>query len=121
MWNDNKDEILEIIDNVDSSNAVFPTTCPVCNKKDGHVYYHKHDELHSGVWVWCGSCQTFSHMSGIAPDWWKNPDFINDGQLTEIPDKLDENKEKLDRWINLLIQDNEKAKNLPKQGNTEVD
>ena len=48
MWRDNNDKIMDILDNIETQNKeLFPVVCPVCGKKDGHIYIHgnkKEDE-----------------------------------------------------------------------------
>ena len=102
MWNDN-DRILSIFRNVEDGKSVYPCECPVCNTRNAHIYIHKHNDRHCGMWAWCSNCGAFSHTSGTAPKWWKNPDFVDSSRLCGEPQYLDQMKESLDDWINAII------------------
>ena len=44
-------------------------------------------------------------MSGPAPKWWKNPDFIDPAQLCALPDYpdyLEQMKDRIDKWVNSI-------------------
>ena len=69
MWDDSNDKIMEILDELESKECVFPVYCPVCGEKEGHLCIHRYDERHGGIWIWCSNCCAYSHMSGIIPDW----------------------------------------------------
>lgn len=105
MWNDSDNRIMKLYDGITEKKADYPEICPVCGKKSGHVYLHIHDMRNStkgGIWLWCSECRSFAHMSGRAPVWWSNPDFIDFNLLVAEPEYLDKNSEKLDAWFNLL-------------------
>ncbi len=108
MWNDN-DIIPNIFLTIEDGKTEYPCDCPVCNNRDAHIYIHKHNERHCGIWTWCSSCGAFSHMSGNAPKWWKNPDFVDSKQLCGDPEYLDQMKERIDDWINSIL-----TKRVPK-------
>ena len=38
MWSEDNDKILEILNCIYTSEAVFPVICPVCGKREGHIY-----------------------------------------------------------------------------------
>ena len=39
MWQDNNDKIMDILDNIEASKIkYFPVVCPICTKKDVHLY-----------------------------------------------------------------------------------
>jgi len=101
MWNDN-DKIIEIFDTSEDGKTVFPCVCPVCNSHSAHVYFHKHNDRHCGIWTWCSNCGASSHMSGNTPKWWKNPDFIDPTQLCAEPDYLEQLKDRIDEWVNMI-------------------
>ncbi len=102
MWNDN-DRISNIFRNVEDGKTLYPCVCPICNKRNAHLYIHKHNNRHCGMWAWCSNCGAFSHMSGKAPKWWQNPDFVDSSRLCGEPQYLDQMKERLDDWINTII------------------
>ena len=107
MWSNN-DKLMEIFDMTNNGKTHFPFACPICNKEAAHVYIHSHDDRHCGIWAWCSSCGSYSHMSGESPNWWKNPDFVDTEQLCSEPDYLETVSDKIDTWINSILPD-EKA------------
>ena len=107
MWNDGNDKIMEIMDRLDDKDSVFPIQCPVCGKKDGHLCIHRYDEHHGGIWIWCSKCGSYSHMSGIIPDWWENMPGIEEGKLEAEPQYLDERNRAIDHWFNNLLKSRE--------------
>lgn len=100
MWNDRSYKIMDIFDNVE--NIVFPAECPVCQKRTGHIFFYRYRDSYGGTWVWCSNCRNSSHTSGTVPDWWINPDFVDVGKLTALPDYPEKNKTLIDEWINRL-------------------
>jgi len=53
MWIDNDDRIMEILDYIEKpSKECFPVTCPICGKREGHLYFQLqgfvHDRAYSG-------------------------------------------------------------------------
>lgn len=107
MWINN-DKIMEIFDIANHGATYFPAVCPICNKKSAHVYIHSHDDRHCGIWTWCSSCGSSSHMSGDVPKWWKNPEFVDAEQLCSEPEYLETISDKIDTWVNSIMP-NEKA------------
>jgi len=101
MWNDN-DKIIEIFSKVNDNQIVCPCVCPICHSQTGHVYIHKHNDRHCGIWTWCSNCKASSHLSGKAPIWWENPDFIDSAKLCADPEYLDQLKDKIDEWVNTI-------------------
>ena len=83
----------------------FPCACPVCNKMTAHIYIHRHYDRHSGIWTWCSSCGSYSHMSGDAPKWWRNADFVDANQLCAEPEYLESMSDKIDSWVSSIIPD----------------
>ena len=102
MWNDN-DKIMKIFEKAIEGGVRFPCQCPVCQNLSAHIYIHRHDDKHCGIWTWCSKCGAKSHMSGKTPTWWLNPDFVDATQLCANPSNLDEIAEKIDEWVNSLI------------------
>lgn len=109
MWRDS-DYKIDRIAGICSKNEIeekqhFPVICPICGKKEGHLYAHRHKlgEDAGGRWTWCSACHNYSHVLAKLPKWWKNPDFIEFGKLQHSPDYLEENKDYIDEWINSLI------------------
>ncbi len=103
MWNDSNDKIMEIMDGLNSKESVFPIHCPICGKREGHLYIHRYDERHGGIWLWCSCCHSFSHLSGIIPDWVENMPNIENSRLEATPEYLDERKTAVDNWVNTLL------------------
>lgn len=106
MWNDNEKKILEIEDNLYLEKNNYPVKCPVCGKNDGHLFYYEHQSSlnKGGKWIWCSSCFKCSHAYASIPEWWRNPEFIDSEKLAAVPDYLESNKDKIDSWINELMQ-----------------
>jgi len=104
MWNDKDDRIIRLL-SFTEDNTTFPERCPICGKQSGHVYMHRHDKKHGGVWVWCSNCYSFAHMSSIIPDWWENCEIIDEEMLSSTPEYLEQNADIIDRWINSLPKD----------------
>lgn len=45
MWQDNNDKILDILDAIDKKNKeCFPVVCPICGRREGHLYFHRYKE-----------------------------------------------------------------------------
>jgi hypothetical protein len=104
MWVDNE-KIMTILDMVNKEKTHFPCKCPVCDKETAHIYIHRHDDRHCGIWVWCSSCGSYSHVSGELPKWWKNPDFVDADQLCSEPEYLETMSGKIDTWVNSIMPD----------------
>lgn len=100
MWNEGNDTIMIILDNIE--NTCFPAECPVCQKKTGHIFFYRNRERYGGMWVWCSNCRNSSHTSGLVPEWWINPDFIDKTKLTAFPEILETDKLRIDKWVNML-------------------
>ena len=112
MWNDNN-KIMVIFDEIENGKTVYPCTCPACEGQTSHVYIHKHNDRHCGIWVWCSKCGAYSHMSGVAPKWWKNPDFIDPAQLCAEPEYLEQMKARIDEWVNTIVPTDVSKSNKP--------
>lgn len=102
MWNDN-DKIMGIFNKANGGGTQFPCQCPVCGNCSAHVYIHRHNDARCGIWTWCKECGASSHMSGITPSWWVNPDFVDADQLCSDPAYLDEMSDRIDKWVNSLV------------------
>jgi len=102
MWNDN-DKIMDIFDKVNEDGIKFPCQCPICHHHSAHVYIHRHNDKHCGIWTWCNRCGASAHMSGETPSWWVNPDFVDSAQLCAEPSYLNKMADKIDEWINSLV------------------
>ena len=105
MWQyDNR--MMDILDKDEiETRECFPTVCPVCGKKEAHIYAHrfKEGEDRGGEWAWCSACRNCVHVSVRLPKWWKNSDLIDFNKLSSIPDYLEDNKICIDAWINNLL------------------
>ena len=104
-WIDDNNRLQAFL-NVEND-PMFPKKCPICGHQSGHLYYHLHSETHAGIWAWCSSCKSFSHYSGYAPIWWKNPSFIEVEKLCAVPDYLDDKSNVIDQWLNELLNSRE--------------
>lgn len=104
MWQDNDDKIMDILDNIETRNKCFPVICPICGKREGHLYFHRYkkDAEQGGMWVWCSACYHSSHALGRVPEWWENLEKIDFDKLASLPDYLEENKICIDEWINSI-------------------
>ncbi len=83
VWLDNDDKIMDILDNIETENkGCFPVVCPICGKKEGHLYFHRNMEgdERGSMWVWCSACYHFSHAM-----------------------YREENKVCIDQWINEIL------------------
>ncbi|MBP1967572.1 hypothetical protein [Paenibacillus aceris] len=109
MWKDSADTIEAIFDCIMERKAGgVPLICPVCEKEHAHYYFHKWNEKSNsgGMWIWCSNCKSFSHSTVKVPEWWKNCNEIAIEKLNSIPDYLEENKEKVDNFVNELCSEN---------------
>ena len=102
MWKDN-DRIIEVFNKANEGGMQFPCQCPVCQNRSAHIYVHRHNDKHSGIWVWCDNCGASSHMSGETPTWWENPYFVQADKLCSDPSYLNEISDKIDKWVNALM------------------
>ena len=102
MWNDN-DKIMKVFDRALTGGTQFPCQCPVCKNHSAHIYIHRHNDRHCGIWTWCKECGASSHMSGETPAWWANPDFVDAAQLSSDPSYLNELADRIDEWANSLV------------------
>ena len=102
MWNDN-DQIIGILDKANKGETQFPCQCPVCRNRSAHIYIHRHNDRHCGIWTWCSECGASSHLSGKAPTWWVNPDFVDADRLCSDPSYLNEISDRIDTWVNSLL------------------
>lgn len=101
MWNDNS-RIMRIFNKANEGGIQFPCKCPVCQNHSAHLYIHRHNDKHCGIWTWCNKCCSSSHMSGETPTWWVNPDFVDATQLCSDPSYLNEMADQIDEWVNSL-------------------
>lgn len=99
MWNDN-DKIMSVYNKTTEGGTQFPCQCPVCQKLSAHIYIHRHNDKHCGIWTWCNECGSTSHMSGETPNWWENPAFVNEKKLCSDPSYLNEMSDEIDKWVN---------------------
>ena len=110
MWQENDDRIMDILDNIEVKNKrQFPSVCPICGEKEGHIYFHRYkkDDDRGGMWVWCSACRHSAHTLFKIPKWWDNLKMIKFEKLANYPDYLEKNKRYIDKWVNkLLFNDN---------------
>ena len=103
MWHDSDDTIMNIFDDACAGKTKFPSDCPICKGRQAHIYMHRHNPRHGGIWMWCSSCRAYAHMSGIIPDWWENPGFTDEALLEGEPSVLDDMAVQIDRWVNGIL------------------
>lgn len=105
MWKDDDKRIMNILDNIEAKeNKQFPVTCPICGKKEGHLYFHRYEnEIAGGMWVWCSACKHSAHSRFRLPDWWKNLETIDWKELASHPDYLEKHKDGIDDWVNKML------------------
>lgn len=103
MWNDSDDTIMSVFDAANEKKTTFPAYCPICQQKAAHIYMHRHDAMHGGIWLWCSFCHSCAHMSGIIPDWWKNPEQVDENMLDGEPEYLDHIAAFIDSWVNSIL------------------
>ena len=102
MWIDNE-KIIEIYNKLNDKNIKFPCECPNCKRNTSHLYIHKHNERHCGIWLWCSECGAFAHLSGTTPNWWKTPEFIDKNELCSDPSYLERKVVEIDEWVNSIV------------------
>lgn len=102
MWKDN-DKIIKVYGKANEGKIKFPCLCPICQNTSAHVYIHRHNEDHCGIWTWCSTCKASAHMSGRTPIWWVNPDFVDSSKLCSDPMYLNSISNKIDEWVNPLL------------------
>lgn len=109
MWQEDDDRILNILDNFYNKKIRFPVICPICGKREGHIYLYKYNENNQrgGLWLWCSACHHCSHSSYLLPLWWNNLQNLDTSKLMSFPDYLEDNKINIDEWVNKI-----KIKNL---------
>lgn len=112
-WDDSKDEILDIVDNLEQiKETEIPIKCPICNHNTAHIYMYQWGDDRGTIWAWCSNCKGCTHASRqILPDWWKNGEFINTSELTSHPIFLDEKSELIDNHLRNLLQNKNKSIN----------
>lgn len=114
MWRDNNDQIMDLLDIIEiKSKKSFPAVCPICGKKDGHLYFHRNTEGNErgSMWTWCSACYHSAHTIYRLPKWWKNLEGISIEKLASYPDYLEKNKSCIDEWVNRLVFLNSSNKN----------
>ena len=125
MWRDDDDRIMDILDTIGTEDRQsVPAVCPVCGKKEGHLYFHRYEEGKEpgGMWVWCSACHHSAHARYRVPEWWINLGEISFEKLAAIPFYLEENKSHIDQWVNRLARNNKmKIYKMLKDGEDNVD
>lgn len=103
MWNDAKDDILDIFEKVKEKEPL-PLYCPMCGKKEAHIYMYRFEDYNRGtVWAWCSACKATAHARMMLPIWWKNAEVLDNRLLGVHPDMLEAKKTVVDKYVNMLI------------------
>ena len=104
MWRDGNDKIDEVFAGIDKIEK-FPTKCPVCGQKGGHICMQIHNEAsrRGGLWIWCSACGSFSHCAVCVPEYWENCSVVEVEKLCAIPEYLDGIKDALDQHANAML------------------
>ncbi len=104
MWKDSNDKIDELFLKLQELKE-FPTICPICNKKNAHIYMHVYNNKtrRGGSWSWCSECHSFSHSTMYVPEYWRNCSEIELEKLSAVPIYLEEIKDKLDKHANAIM------------------
>lgn len=104
MWKED-DGMMGVYASLEDDNGLFPRACPVCGERHAHVLMHK-SGLSDGfgtIWVWCDSCGSYAHFSAIIPQWWANPEFVDEGCMDSFVDYPNSLSGPIDDWVNGLI------------------
>ena len=87
--------------NRDWEGADLSESCPVCNQRTLHRWYHQEDNdarTFRGVefsgrgrlWEWCSTCRTFEYYpDGFVPTWWEPSHEVDASELGHNPDFLE--------------------------------
>lgn len=102
-WDDSNDKIMDIIDELKSSNIQIPLKCPICGCNSGHVYMHRWEGDRGTIWAWCSSCKACMHGRFKLPKWWSNSEDINVSELTAHPIFLEPKAKLIDQHIKKLL------------------
>lgn len=105
MWDDSRDEIMDIIESVENDNeSQIPFMCPICNTSNAHIYMHRWENGRGTIWTWCSNCKSCTHASRRhLPIWWENADFIDVSELTSHPTFLELKVNLIDEHVRQLL------------------
>lgn len=53
MWNDEKDNLFEILELLNKRGVTFPVNCPSCHENSCHIYMHDDGKSVGSLWIWC--------------------------------------------------------------------
>lgn len=105
MWKSN-DDIIELLEHSDEKEKDISYSCPVCNKKTAHIFFHRfeEDDIAGPAWGWCSSCKSYVHVRYMIPQWWTNFQEIDEELLCNTPDYLETIKESIDKHMDEVIE-----------------
>lgn len=88
--------------------ANLSNSCPICNSKSLHRYYHKNNTGNEilyndrgAEWQWCSSCRHYEHLEGVVPNWWSHDLHIDGNKLSHVPEIIDrayKDPESINKW-----------------------
>jgi len=104
MWNSN-DDIIKLLEKSTKKEKGISYSCPVCNKRDAHVFFHRfeEDDIAGPAWGWCSSCKNYAHVRYMIPQWWTNLQEIDEDYLCSTPEYLESIKSSIDDHMDMIL------------------
>jgi hypothetical protein len=72
-----------------------PHSCPACGAELRQFMHRSGNGARGGLWIWCAGCGRHYHSSCLVPEWWSDCRGIDSEQLTDPPEYLEANWERL--------------------------
>lgn len=104
MWNE-EDKLMQLVDEMGQGRLTSPAKCPSCGKNGVHYLIYRFDGSSNlgTAWLWCEECGSYTHFSYYVPDWWENPNFIDEEKLDSFVDYPANLTNEIDQWISRLL------------------
>lgn len=104
MWTE-IDNMMQLLDTIHNGNVSAPLLCPECKSANVHFLMHRHETVskRGTAWIWCADCKNYAHFAYAIPEWWKNPDFIDEEKLDALPDYPNSLCVEIDTWVESLL------------------